>query len=1004
VPYDAFVSYSHAADGQLAPRLQSGLERFATPTWHRRAIRVFRDETGLTANPHLWSSIATALDDSAWFVLLASPDSAASTWVGREIEHWVSLGRADRILLVVTDGTFVWDPAARDIDWDRSTAAHPALRGVFADEPRWVDLTWARTEAQLHRRHSRFHDALAELAAPIRGIPKEELAGEDVRQHRRARRLARTAVSALAGLTVVALVAGAVAWDQRGQARDERFTAEEQRAIAEEQARRADDQAVIAEDQAVLAEEQRELAEQQRALAEQRAALGAAASAVAQTSTRLDLALLLGAEAAAMHDARETRAGLLSALGAATPLVAFHPETGAVNGVAVSVDGRRAVTVAIDGTVRTWSRPGWELEAEVVLDPATALRPHAVELRDGDRAVAVFTEPGVVVLDAADLQPRGVPIAASGVVAVLSREEAVPRLADVTADASLAAVAAYLASSIDVVPVGDPAARTTFGVADCVGLRGVEFHPDGTSVIAVCDNAAVLLGLDGVERARHLTFGALGGLVSATYSPDGSVLALVTGAGQIDFVDPTTLEPLASLPAAGAQAGELAFSADGTLLAVGSSTGAVTVWSTFAWLLTPVAEWRGIDGGVLGAVTFRQEPDASGPWTTRVVTASGGGVAEWAPERLTAVATERERFFFDYLDPGRDERYAAIGPRGEPQVVGVLDATGAIVRTFEPVPDAHELVLVDHVPELGLVVAAAARFPEPPTPGVPVPPERLDLVTVDVATGATHTIATITSGLEPPAFELEQYALHPELVPPEGRVFPSVTARLRPDGALLYAAIGPTGRLWDVASGADLAQAPIPAPMLPVLTWTPDGTALVATTWDGIVRFWDATDLSETVIDLGGGFTVNDLDAVPALDAIAVTTGGGTVVLVDAASRTVVGPPFEAPGAILEITVVDPARGLVASLDLDRRLHLWTIDDRVALGPAFQVLPELVTDWALLVATADGVAVADQARTIDVSLDVDEWIARACELAGRSLTDEEWEQYVGMRPETPACS
>ena len=45
--YDAFLSYSHAADGKLAPSLQSGLQQFAKP-WNRlRAIRVFRDKTGV---------------------------------------------------------------------------------------------------------------------------------------------------------------------------------------------------------------------------------------------------------------------------------------------------------------------------------------------------------------------------------------------------------------------------------------------------------------------------------------------------------------------------------------------------------------------------------------------------------------------------------------------------------------------------------------------------------------------------------------------------------------------------------------------------------------------------------------------------------------------------------------------------------------------------------------------------------------------------------------------
>src|SRR5262245_23541512 len=109
--YDAFISYSHAADSQLAPRLQDGMQRMARPWWRRRALHVFRDNTGLTANPGLWTSIATAMDSAEWFVFLASPEAAASPWVQREIEHWLEHRDIDHILPVVTDGEWVWDDA-----------------------------------------------------------------------------------------------------------------------------------------------------------------------------------------------------------------------------------------------------------------------------------------------------------------------------------------------------------------------------------------------------------------------------------------------------------------------------------------------------------------------------------------------------------------------------------------------------------------------------------------------------------------------------------------------------------------------------------------------------------------------------------------------------------------------------------------------------------------------------------------------------------------------------
>jgi TIR domain len=135
VKYDAFISDSHSVDGRLAPALQNGLQRLARPWYRRRALRVFRDDTGLSVNPHLWGSIQDGLDESRYFVLLASPEAAASPWVNREIEHWLATRPSDTLLPILTDGTLVWDAQRGDFDPDQSSALPPALRDFYADEP-----------------------------------------------------------------------------------------------------------------------------------------------------------------------------------------------------------------------------------------------------------------------------------------------------------------------------------------------------------------------------------------------------------------------------------------------------------------------------------------------------------------------------------------------------------------------------------------------------------------------------------------------------------------------------------------------------------------------------------------------------------------------------------------------------------------------------------------------------------------------------------------------------
>jgi hypothetical protein len=230
--FDAFISYSHAIDDQLAPKLQSGLQRFAKPWYRMRAIRVFRDDASLSANPALWSSIQEALDTSRAFILLASPAAAQSPWVTREIEHWLAGPSAERFLIVLTEGELDWDDARGDFDWDRTTAIPRILDGAFGEEPRHIDLRWARTGEHLSLRDPRFREAVADIAAPLHGRPKDELIGEEVRQHRRTVRLARTAVAALVLLTAAAGVAAVLAIRGQATARQERDRAQAQARLA----------------------------------------------------------------------------------------------------------------------------------------------------------------------------------------------------------------------------------------------------------------------------------------------------------------------------------------------------------------------------------------------------------------------------------------------------------------------------------------------------------------------------------------------------------------------------------------------------------------------------------------------------------------------------------------------------------------------------------------------------------------------------------------------------
>jgi hypothetical protein len=205
VRYDAFVSYSHIKDHSIAATLQSIIQKLGKPWYRRRSLRLFRDDTSLSATPHLWPSIEQALGESRFFILLASPEAAASKWVNKEVAYWLDHNSADTILIGVTDGELSWNETTRDFAASEKPLLPPALAGRFLDEPKWVDLTAYRKGADT--RDAKFTDLAANFASAIRGIPKEDLFSQEIHQQRRALALAWGATASLLILAIALAIA-----------------------------------------------------------------------------------------------------------------------------------------------------------------------------------------------------------------------------------------------------------------------------------------------------------------------------------------------------------------------------------------------------------------------------------------------------------------------------------------------------------------------------------------------------------------------------------------------------------------------------------------------------------------------------------------------------------------------------------------------------------------------------------------------------------------------------
>lgn len=109
--YTAFISYN-SKDDLWAHWLQQKLESYYLPAKlrsekvdeHRpKRFRIFRYRSDLNTIS-LSHGLSSELDEARWLIVICSPNSAQSEWVGREIAHFVNTGRKDHIIPFIVRG------------------------------------------------------------------------------------------------------------------------------------------------------------------------------------------------------------------------------------------------------------------------------------------------------------------------------------------------------------------------------------------------------------------------------------------------------------------------------------------------------------------------------------------------------------------------------------------------------------------------------------------------------------------------------------------------------------------------------------------------------------------------------------------------------------------------------------------------------------------------------------------------------------------------------------
>jgi WD40 repeat protein len=875
--YDAFLSYAHR-DNDVTSAIQRGLHQIGRRVGQLRALRVFRDDTNLTANPDLWGKITDALDSSRFMIVVLSPQSAASHWVNEEANYWLHTRGHKHLMLMLAEGHLAWDEKNKRFDPQRSDAAPPALTGPgsLPAEPLFIDVS---DDAPWDVRDRIFRDKLTALAAPIHGIPKDELTGDDVREQRRFRRLRRVAIGVLALLTVIAVVAAVIAVAQRQDAIHR---------LRDAVAAKLNAEATAMLGGLTPGGDERALQELLAANAIEANGVPILDAQVARFTTQKIIETGFAATGLAFSPdghrvATAQGNGIVRQWDSATakPIgSSFTGHTDAATGVVYTPDGLTIASTGSDGTMRLWNA-----------NTGAPLNPKAQHVEAPD-TVAVSPGGTLIVTGGANDRVQ-VWDAHSGqlVKTVQVLDKPTGRISDVAFDRSGTWFAASLDGGIAIYDTKTLTLRApiievgnSYGIAS-VPVNEIAISPDGHMIAAAADDLR-LTNTDTGDLVRTIQLGTsrVGSFAMAVaFSPDGHRVATGRIDGAVQLWDTDT----------GAQIGQtlighkgkvtgIAFSPDGRQLATTSLDGTLRLWSA-----TVGQPMRG-SAPQLMHVAF--SPDGH-----RVAASAQSAIQQWdvgSGEALPALTPGAGGFdWFSFVDGGR---IVSAADDGTIQVWNA--ATGEPVR-----PPAH----MDPPPEFGRFAFSGD--------GRTVAVGDLDSATAQLWSVATGRALGHAMAVGKPNDSLYDLALSPDghqlavgyddglrlwntettqsdatIVTHTGLLNPVAAVAFSRDGATLAAARGRGDvELRDSSTRKQLPHSPLP----PHIGWDSGlsfgpGHQLATGGTDANLRLWDTTTGTPTAAPLARSDTITSVAISPDGRLVASTTLDGTMLLSPAIADT----------------------------------------------------------------------------------------------------------------------
>lgn len=246
-----------------------------------------------------------------------------------------------------------------------------------------------------------------------------------------------------------------------------------------------------------------------------------------------------------------------------------------------------------------------------------------------------------------------------------------------------------------------------------------------------------------------------------------------------------------------------------------------------------------------------------------------------------------------------------------------------------------------------------------------------------------------------------------------------------PDGRLASVCAGGKIGLWDVST-RELLGPPLEEHSGPIVgvAFSPDGQILASGSMDNTILLWDTS----TVLSAGAasrkplgppleGHTgwVMSVAFSPDGHTLASGSADNTIRLWDVstalntgvAAGKPLGPPLKGHAAQVWNVIFNPTDGgnTLISGAADGTIIVWDTSTQEPLGPPLINGTEMET----MALSPDGHTLAvgtyDTSGTVNLwRLDLTPWPIRACTIANRNLTAEEWQQYLGDEPYGKTCA